>query len=76
VVRAGPVSLPEMVGMVETPYLGDVVVLWALAVRQDSDSAATAETSRVRFHSVDGVDREIEVPGLVFRQPVASLGAL
>jgi hypothetical protein len=76
VVQAGPVSLPEMVGMVETPYLGDVVVLWALAVRQDSDSAATAETSRVRFHSVDGVDREIEVPALVFREPVASLGAL
>ncbi|MCA2250818.1 MULTISPECIES: DUF3375 family protein [Mycobacterium avium complex (MAC)] len=75
-VQAGPVSLPEMIGMVDAPYLGDVVVLWALAVRQDPDAAASAAASRVRFRSRDGVDREIEVPALMFRDRVASAGGL
>jgi len=75
-VKAGPVSLPEIIGILDNPYLGDVVVLWALAVRQDPDSASTTDTRRVRFQSIDGGDRIIEVPSLVFRQPVAALGEI
>lgn len=75
-VGAGPVSLPEMIGMVDTPYLGDIVVLWALAVRQDPESAASADTQRVRFQAVGGGDRVMEVPALIFREPVSAVGEL
>ncbi|ORW08036.1 MULTISPECIES: DUF3375 family protein [Mycolicibacter] len=71
-VAAGPISLPEVVGMVDAPYLGDVVVLWALALRQDSTAAATARPRPVRFQSVDGDDLVIEVPDLVFTQHISA----
>lgn len=76
VVATGPVSLPEMIGMVDAPYLGDIVVLWALAVRQDCESAASADTRRVRFQAVGGGNRVIEVPALIFREPVSVVGEL
>lgn len=76
VVAAGPVSLPELVGMVDTPYLGDVVVLWALALKQDPNSSATEETHQVRFRSLTGGECMIGVPPLMFREPVPTLEEL
>ncbi|OHU72508.1 hypothetical protein BKG86_00095 [Mycobacteroides chelonae] len=69
-VAVGPVSLPEMIGMVDAPYLGDVVVLWALARKQDR-AEVDGEGVQVRFKSIDGRDRAVSVPALVFSEPVA-----
>jgi len=74
-VAAGPVSLPEIVGMVDSPYLADVVVLWALALKQDS-ATSQAGAQPVRFLSFDGRDRVIDIPVLMFREPVPSLEEL
>nr|WP_166910311.1 DUF3375 family protein [Mycobacterium sp. DL440] len=68
-VAVGPVSLPEMIGMVDAPYLGDVVVLWAMARKQDRTEEVFGV--RVRFKSIDGRDRAVSVPPLVFTEPVA-----
>ncbi len=43
---AGPVSLPEMIGMVDAPYLGDVVVLWVLALKQVREYRLARKTVR------------------------------
>ena len=63
-----PVSLPEALGMLEAPYLGHVIVLWSWALKQPSTT--DAEPVTVRFHSLDGHDREMEVPHLMFTEPV------
>ena len=74
-VAAGPVSLPEMVGMFDSPYLAEVVVLWALALKQDS-ATSQAGAQQVRFLSLDGRDRVMDVPAVMFREPVPSLEEL
>ncbi|ASF10907.1 DUF3375 family protein [Nocardia brasiliensis] len=75
-VSMGPIPLPEVIGMIDDPYLGDVVVLWALADKQDPGTAVTADTRRVRFRSVDGRQCLIEVPCVVFRRPVEAVSDL
>jgi len=68
----GPLSLPQAVGMLDSAYLGHVIVLWSWALKQPSNpDNATPVT--VRFQSLDGRDREMEVPRLMFTEPISSL---
>lgn len=69
-VTAAPLSLPQAVSLLDSPYLGHVIVLWSWALRQPS--AGPAGPITVRFRSTDGRDREMEVPHLMFTEPVAS----
>ncbi len=69
---AGPVSLPRAVGMLESAYLGHVIVLWAWALKQPAAESVT-ESVTVRFRSLDGRDREIAVPHLMFTEPITAL---
>jgi hypothetical protein len=72
----GPLSLPDAVGMLDSAYLGHVIVLWSWALKQPDPTtpAARAKASTtVRFQSLDGRDREMEVPHLMFTEPVSSL---
>ena len=68
-VAVGPVSLPEVIGMVDTPFLGDVMVLWSMACKQDTDSASKS-TRSVRFRSIAGGDCVMDIPELVFHEPL------
>ena len=68
VVAVGPVSLPQVVGMVGTPFLGDVMVLWSMASKQDS--AQQRATRPVRFRSIAGGECVMEVPELYFHEPL------
>ncbi len=65
--------------MLDSAYLGHVIVLWSWALKQpiQTDTAARAsESVTVRFQSLDGRDREMEVPHLMFTEPISSaLGA-
>lgn len=67
-----PLSLPDAVSMLDSAYLGHVIVLWSWALKQPNASA-DAESVTVRFQSLDGHDRQIEVPHLMFTEPVSSL---
>jgi hypothetical protein len=75
----GPLSLPDAVELLDSAYLGHVIVLWSWALKQpiQTDTAARAsESVTVRFQSLDGRDREMEVPHLMFTEPISSvLGA-
>ena len=68
---SGPVSLPDAVAMLDTAYLGHVIVLWSWALNQPNSEAA--ESTTVRFRSLDGRDREIAVPRLTFTEPITTL---
>ena len=71
----GRLSLPEAVEMLDAAYLGHVIVLWSWALKQPT-AAQAAESVTVRFQSLDGRDREMEVPHLVFTEPISTaLGA-
>ena len=59
-ITTGPVSLPDAVAMLDTAYLGHVIVLWSWALKQPN--ADTSESATVRIRSLDGRDREIAVP--------------
>lgn len=54
--------------MLDSAYLGHVIVLWSWALKQPA--VGNAESVRVRFRSLEGPDREIEVPKLVFTEPI------
>ncbi|MEU0494535.1 DUF3375 domain-containing protein [Mycobacterium sp. NPDC006124] len=72
----GPLSLSDAVDMLESAYLGHVIVLWSWALKQPvptSPHARTTASTTVRFQSLDGRDREMEVPHLMFTEPVSSL---
>jgi hypothetical protein len=72
----GPLSLPDAVQMLDSAYLGHVIVLWSWALKQPAEKATAAEVSEsvtVRFQSLDGRDREMEVPHLMFTEPISSL---
>ncbi|WP_131810331.1 DUF3375 family protein, partial [Mycolicibacterium mucogenicum] len=72
-----PVSLAEAVSMLDSAYLGHVIVLWSWALKQPAvPGDAGDDTMSVRFRSLDGRDREIEVPSLMFTEPVMSTGAM
>jgi hypothetical protein len=72
----GRLSLPEALEMLaaegHAAYLGHVIVLWSWALKQP-DTAQGAKSVTVRFQSLDGRDREMEVPHLVFTEPISSL---
>lgn len=77
----GPLPLADAVAMLDAPYLGHVIVLWSWALKQPvpGDVSGTADVGSVtvRFRSLDGRDRAMEVPRLVFTEPVSSIaGAL
>jgi Protein of unknown function (DUF3375) len=67
----GPVSLPDAVAMLDTAYLGHVIVLWSWALMQPNPQGA--ESTTVRFRSLDGRDREIAVPRLTFTEAITTL---
>lgn len=71
----GPVSLPDAVAMLDSSgqgaYLGHVIVLWSWALKQPNTEAPRSST--VRFRSLDGKDREIAVPHLMFTEPITTL---
>jgi hypothetical protein len=75
-ISAGPLSLPDAVEMLSTEgqgaYLGHVIVLWSWALKQP-DAALASESVTVCFQSLDGRDREMEVPHLMFTEPISSL---
>jgi hypothetical protein len=72
-----PVSLAEAVALLDSAYLGHVIVLWSWALKQPGGPGDPRDnTMSVRFRSLDGRDREIEVPYLMFTEPVAVAGAL
>jgi hypothetical protein len=73
-VDVSPVSLPEAVAMLESAYLGHVIVLWAWALKQPAVGAGE-DAVRVRFRSINGPDREIEVPRLMFTEPIPTVAA-
>lgn len=72
-VARGPVSLPEAVEMLgrsgQGAYLGHVIVLWSWALKQPNDTSHDSAT--VRFRSLDGKDREMAVPRLMFTEPIS-----
>ncbi|WP_299560480.1 DUF3375 domain-containing protein [uncultured Mycolicibacterium sp.] len=78
-IAAGPVSLPEAVALVDRngqgAYLGHVIVLWSWATKQP-DAGTAGESVPVRFRSLDGRDLAIEVPALVFTEPISLAGAV
>jgi len=70
--RNGPVSLPHAVSLLESAYLGHVIVLWSWALKQPA-AESVRESATVRFRSLDGRDREIAVPKLMFTEPITAL---
>ena len=68
----GPVSLPDAVSLLESAYLGHVIVLWSWALKQPA-AESVRESATVRFRSLDGRDREIAVPQLIFTEPITAL---
>lgn len=71
-ITEGPLSLPAAVEMLDAAYLGHVIVLWSWALKQP-DIVGASESVTVRFQSLDGRDREMEVPHLMFTEPISSL---
>jgi hypothetical protein len=78
----GPLALADAVDLVSATgqgaYLGHVIVLWSWALKQPAAVTADqpTETVTVRFRSLDGRDRKMEVPQLVFTEPISSLVAV
>jgi len=81
-IRTGPLSLPDAVDRLDAAYLGHIIVLWSWALKQphaleQPHDGEVRESHTVRFRSLDGRDREMEVPHLMFTEPVSSAaGAL
>ncbi|MEP9394719.1 DUF3375 domain-containing protein [Gordonia sp. VNQ95] len=77
--HTGPVTLAEAIDSLDEPYLAHVIVLWSWALRQPGASAsspsASTPTSVLRFRSLDGDDRFIEVPSLTFTEPIPTAEA-
>ncbi|OBF48837.1 DUF3375 domain-containing protein [Mycolicibacterium monacense] len=69
-----PVSLSRAVDMLDNAYLGHVIVLWSWALKQPNDGRPASTT--VRFRSLDGRDREISVPDLMFTEPITTLAGV
>ncbi|MDL9935945.1 DUF3375 domain-containing protein [Gordonia sp. ABSL1-1] len=65
----GPVSLSQAVEQIAEPYLGHVIVLWSWALRQPGGESGQASVP-VRFRSLQGEDHVIEVPALMFSEPI------
>lgn len=70
VVESGPVSLPEAFSLVDDAYLGELLVLWTWAQAQPQGEANHSSTVTVQFRSIGGSDRQMQVPLLMFTEPV------
>jgi hypothetical protein len=66
----GPLSLPDAVELLDSAYLGHVIVLWSWALKQPGPTDDAPAATTVRFRSLDGRDREMEVPRLMFTEPI------
>lgn len=66
----GPLSLPDAVELLDSAYLGHVIVLWSWALTQPGPADDAPAATTVRFRSLDGRDREMEVPRLMFTEPI------
>ncbi|WAC55497.1 DUF3375 domain-containing protein [Gordonia sp. SL306] len=64
----GPIALSDVIARVDEPYLAHVIVLWSWALKQSG--TADPESVFVRFRSLEGEDRIIEVPALMFTEPI------
>lgn len=71
--RNGPVTLPDAVAMLDTAYLGHVIVLWSWALTQPQEHPDGDGSATVRFRSLDGPDREITLPRLTFTESITTL---
>lgn len=69
-VAAGPVSLPEVFSRLEEAYLGELLVLWTWAQAQPQGAADEQTCATVQFRSVSGDERQMQVPALMFSEPV------
>ena len=67
-ITSGPVSLSEAVAMLDTAYVGHIIVLLSWALKQPNPDAIESTTVR---RSLDGRDREIAVPCLTFTETIA-----
>ncbi|GAB91002.1 DUF3375 domain-containing protein [Gordonia rhizosphera] len=67
-VAAGPVALSDVLERIGEPYLAHVIVLWSWALKQPGNADRRPEV--VRFRSLEGEDRVIEVPALTFTEPI------
>ena len=74
-IETGPLSLPAAVELLDSAYLGHVIVLWSWALKQPAQDNAGQDPASVtvRFQSLDGRDREMEVPHLMFTEPISTL---
>ena len=71
-ITSGPVSLSEAVAMLDTAYVGHIIVLWSWAIKQPNPEAIESTTVR---RSLDGRDREIAVPRLTFTEAIIGASA-
>jgi hypothetical protein len=69
-VESGPVSLHDAFSLVEDAYLGELLVLWTWAHAQPQGEANQAVAASVQFRSIDGSDRQMQIPMLMFTEPV------
>ncbi len=63
-------SLPEAFSLVDDAYLGELLVLWTWAQAQPQGEANHSSTVTVQFRSIEGSDRQMQVPLLMFTEPV------
>ena len=59
--------------MLDSAYLGHVIVLWSWALKQPVRDTDPARAVTIRFQSLDGRDREMEIPHLMFTEPISTL---
>ncbi|GAB18443.1 hypothetical protein GOEFS_054_00570 [Gordonia effusa NBRC 100432] len=72
-VATGPIALSEVIERLDEPYLAHVIVLWSWALKQTTPTTAAA--THVRFRSMEGADRAIEIPALMFTEPIPTAEA-
>lgn len=69
-------TLPDAVDMLtatgQDAYLGHVIVLWSWALKQPQ-AEQPADAVPVRFRSLDGRDRVMDVPRLLFTEPISTM---
>lgn len=72
-VADGPVTLADVIGRLDEPYLAHVIVLWSWALRQSVGGGQPS--APVRFRSLAGADRVMDVPALQFTEPIPTAEA-
>ncbi|MGV9712808.1 DUF3375 domain-containing protein [Gordonia sp. NPDC003424] len=69
--ESGPIPLSEAIDRLDEPYLAHVIVLWSWALKQPPTAGPTPPgPTPVRFRSLEGEDHVIEVPALMFTEPI------